>query len=144
MNDSKPKSVLGKAAEALDEPINPWWKDPGKLVAAALQTSRRKELIAGLVDLASNDEAFRRQMLTKFDALGAGKKAPPGRPYWQKVMIVDHVESFREILRETGRPSSISDVCAYISHLFNLSPKSVENLYYQLRNDPDIRKSLDR
>lgn len=151
MSNSKSKSVLGMAAEIAakdgdDQPLVPWWKVPKKLVDAVLNddTDRRNALIAGLVDLAAKDERFRRQMLSKFQALGAGKKTPVGHPLWVKVMLVYHVEFFREHLKQGNKPHSIPKVCTAISHHFDLPPERVEKLYYQWRGNPNVKKLLQQ
>lgn len=126
--------------------IKPWYKDSVKLVNAALDkdTNRRKALIAGLVDLAASDEAFRRQMLSKLEALGTLKKSRLGMPLDQKLMLVNSVETLRLSFKQKNMVHSISEVCALIHHLFNLSPKRVESLYYKFKKDPDIIKTLNR
>lgn len=146
MSDNKPKkgkSFLAKYADESD-PLVPWFRDPVKLVTAALNsdTDRRKALIAGLIDLAASDETFRRQIFSKFDALGSGKKARLSMPFWQKVMLVSDVNFLRSHFKLENKPHSITDVCNAMSHRFNLTPKSFETLYYKLKKDPDVINAL--
>lgn len=150
MTEPGRKSILGCASEIVHSETNnadePWWKDTERVVKKALSSECRKSLISGLVDLASNDEAFRRQMFSKFEALGSGKKASPGRPFWWKVMLVHQVEVYRQSLQQEGKPHSVTDVCEILAPLatFQISPKRFETLYYKYKKDPEIIETLVR
>ncbi len=145
INLKKNKSFLSKGDDGTGKLI-PWFNDPIKLVAAALDSDpyRRKALISGLVDLAASDEAFRRQMQSKFEALGQGKRKRLSMPFEQKMILVKSIEILRISFKQSNKPHSISEVCAIIHHLFNLSPKRVEILYYKLKKEPAIIKALIR
>lgn len=142
MNDQRPKKKKSTLTSFADESASfvLWFNDPVKLVAEALDKDPeiRRALIAGLVNLAATDEVFRRQMFSKFEALGKGKQARLSMPYWQKIQLVKSVDVLRVSFKQQNRPYSITDVCAVIHHIFDISPKRLETLYYQLKKDPDV------
>ena len=147
MDEQKPEKKKSILASFADESASfePWFKDPVKLVAAALNddTDRRNALIGGLVDLAATDESFRRQMLSKFEALGQGKKARLSLPFARKMQVVYSVDLLRVGFKQQNRPHSITDVCAVIHHIFDISPKRLETLYYKLKKDPEVLNVLN-
>jgi hypothetical protein len=154
MVKKKSKTVLEMGAEISAkegdiQPMVPWWKDPQKLVDAALNNDpdRRKVLLAALTDCASRDDDFRRDMLSEFRRLGAGKRASPGRPFFEKVMLVDLVEFFQEHLKRKNKPHTITDVCIYIADrpawFGSIGSGTIQNLYYELKDDPAIRECIN-
>ena len=81
-------------------------------------------------------------MLTKFEALGQGKKARLSMSFGRKMQIVKSVDILRVSFKQQNRPHSITDVCAVIHHIFDISPKRLETLYYKLKKDPEVLNAL--
>ena|SRR3989338_2620358 len=141
VSDSKPKSLLAVAAEmaVTDGDYQPWWKDPKKIVTAALYADpdRRKALIAGLVNLATHNKKFRTELISSMRELGKGKRGNPGRPLWLDAWIFTHVN----LLRETKRASSYEEAFEHASKFFSRSASSIKNIYYQSKRNPQINPS---
>jgi len=95
------KTVLGSAAKYDDgKPLALWFKNPEKLVRAALQDSdpgkEIKRLIRKLItDIASKDDEFRVELKKDLDELGKGKNHRPGYPRWFRMMVFDEVVFWR-------------------------------------------------
>lgn len=102
-SDRKSRSVLGSASEWCDsEPLKPRFKDPEKLLRAALGDSfperNIKRLLRKLVtDIASRDEEFRVELKKDLGEIAKGRShRPKTYPDWFVMMIFFEVKSWKE------------------------------------------------
>ncbi len=90
--------------------------DPAVVAKVAMiqEEDRRKALIHETVDLAAKDERFRRLMLDKLQALGAGKRGTK-TPEFEKRMLENSFAAARDYLVSKRKNAGDTDAAALLA-----------------------------
>lgn len=148
-SSEKFKSALSYGASLSDsqEKLSPWWKDPVKLVAAALNddVERRRVLFQSLKELAICDKKFRLNLLHELKEIGKGQQGKRlKRPLWIDMMIFDHVNVIiqQKIARSNDDAFEKTSDFFLDNAIYPISPSSVRSIYYQVKKLKECKQII--
>jgi hypothetical protein len=136
-NLKKHKSFLAKGDDGANS-INPWYKDPKKLVAAALNEDpdRRKALIEGLENIVKKDREFGIKLLEIIKIQSEGKQGqrlerPSGVDEW----IYSHVNAVLKLDKAKSKEEAFILTSNYFieNKIRTLGEASVKKIYYKVK-----------
>lgn len=145
MSDDKPKkskSFLAKY-DVESVPLAPWFKEPEKIVAAALKDdpNRRKALLDGLKELAEKDKEFRIHVSEILRELAKGKKGQRlSRPRYIDEWIFDHVNWILKLEKAKSQNKAFEQTAIF----FNRSESSIRSIYFAVKKSRGTSKSTNR
>ncbi|HVY05205.1 MAG TPA: hypothetical protein VHB46_04440 [Burkholderiales bacterium] len=68
--------------------------------------SRKRRIRNQVIDIATTDEAFRREILDVLKAMGVGRRGRVSLPKWQKLKLENAFEMFKFHLKREGKKAT--------------------------------------
>jgi hypothetical protein len=131
------KSLLSEAASELGFSMA-WYKDPYKIVAAALSDDpdRRKALIEGLEELVKYDTQFSLQLLDKLKEQRQGKIGQRlARPRYIDEWIFTHVNMLLHLENIKSKEVAFQETSNFFieNKIRTLGDAAVKKIYYEVK-----------
>lgn len=144
MNDQRPKKKTLLTSFADDSgSFELWFRDPVKLVAAALNDdpNRRKALMDGLETLAENDKQFRVNLMAILKELGAGTRGQRlRRPRYIDEWIFSHVNLLLQLEKAKSKDEAFRLTSEFFisNNIRTIGEAAVKKIYSEVKKDKNI------